>query len=249
MPRLVHPTVLGDRESTLTLIGGHYWHRGPNPELHLPNDGRVLPEWIEFRRIYDSATKPDTRFPTRAKLHLHYPAAAVGRVHLNRVANDGGSLRVLVDGDPVVLRKWPAATAAAPAVTDQTYAFQIGYGSHVIEIENPFGPNWIDLQSFDTGIPVPALVAVARQGRDRMALWVHHRDNLLSAASDEELSPATGTVQMPDVPAGRWTVTWWDPAAGTTIGSSTLRHEGGTLSLETPPILRHAAAWLQPAEE
>lgn len=81
--------------------------------------------------------------------------------------------------------------------------YSIGYGAHTLVIENPAGPDWIELQGIDWGVPVPSLVAVARHGANRVVLWVRHRDNLLSATDDEELTPAQGSVQIPDVPAGQ----------------------------------------------
>lgn len=77
---------------------------------------------------------------------------------------------------------------------------------------------------------------------------MRHRNQLLSPAADEDLTATSATVQLEDYPAGTWLVTWWDPASGQTIGSTSIDHDGGTLSLDTPAINRHAAAWLERAE-
>ncbi len=243
-PRVSQPAVLGDTTASLYLPGGYYWHRGADPELTVPHDGRLPPELIAFRRILTNAAETHP-YPNRATLHVTYPAAAVARIDLNRIGSRGGSLRVRVDEQIVVDRAWPAATAQRATPHDLTLPFRVGYGAHTITIENPSGPDWIDLKGIDLGIAVPALVAIARHGGDRVALWVHHRENLLSSADDDSLTPATGTVQLTDLSAGNWRVTWWAPASGKPIAVENVAHTDGVLPLDTPPVLRHLAAWLE----
>jgi hypothetical protein len=152
---------------------------------------------------------------------------------------------VTLDGKTVVDQVWPPATTGQPVTANLGFEFRIGYGDHTLVLENPSGPDWVDLAGLNLGIQVPALLATAKHGRDRTALWVRHRANLMSPDADEDLTGTTATVQMPDFPAGTWRLTWWDPTAGRTFSSHELNHEGGTLSLDTPTITRHAAAWLE----
>ena len=128
------------------------------------------------------------------------------------------------------------------------FPFRLGYGQHTLILENPIGPDWIDLAGLDLGIEVPALVAIARHASNRSILWVRHRNQLLAATDNEELTATSATVQLEDYPAGTWLVTWWDPASDQSMGSTSINHRGGTLSLDTPAITRHAAAWLERAE-
>jgi hypothetical protein len=78
-----------------------------------------------------------------------------------------------------------------------------------------------------------------------VVLWVHHRANLLSPALDADLPTTSARIQIPDLAAGTWQVTWWDIAQGRPLKPTTLSHGGGALSLPTPDIRRHAAAWLE----
>jgi hypothetical protein len=116
-------------------------------------------------------------------------------------------------------------------------------------IENPTGPDWVEIAGLELGIPVNALVARARQAANRTVLWVYHRNQLFSPATDAELIPATATVQIPTLPAGKWRLTWWNPYTGETTTAPTIHHGGGPLALTTPPITRHAAAWLEPTKK
>ena len=161
------------------------------------------------------------------------------------MGNLGGSLRITVDGKVVVDERWPAASSARLTPTALSFPFRLGYGRHRVVIENPSGGDWIDLGGLDLGLPVPALSAVARRSPDRIVLWVTHRENLLSPANDEELTPTAANVQLNEVAAGEWSLAWWDPVAGRSSGATTIVHAGGPLLLETPSITRHQAAWLE----
>lgn len=103
------------------------------------------------------------------------------------MSNSGGSLTVTLDGKPIITENWPAATVGAPAPANLSFEFRLGYGDHTLVLENPSGPDWIDLAGLELGTQVPALIATAKHGRDRTALWVRHRLNLLSPAEDEDL--------------------------------------------------------------
>ena len=244
LPHIEHPLVIGGETASLTLTPGHYWHRGPDPVLEIPTDGTQPPELMHVLRILNDPADHGG-FPSRMTLRLSSPAASNATLHLARMGNRGGSLRVTVDETVVIDERWPAATSARPTPTRLSFPFRLGFGDHRIVIENPAGPDWIDLSGLDLGLPVPALTAVARRDPERIVLWVHHRDNLLSPEPDEALTPSSATVQLAEVPAGEWTLTWWDTSAGRSGGSTTIQHPGGALMVETPEITRHQAAWLE----
>jgi len=246
LPSVSQLTVIGGDTASAKIDPGYFWQQGLNPEMEVSFDGREQPELMAFRRILtDASAHPAHPFPSKFTLNLDFPAAAAAQLKLNRVGNRGGSLRVKLDDVTIVDESWPAATASRPAPTDLTFPFRIGYGRHQLVIENPTGPDWIDIAELDFGIPAPVLAATARQGYGRVVLWVRHRTNLLSPAADEDLRPTSAYLQIPDLDQGEWQVTWWDVAAGQPRSPTTFNHLGGPLSLPTPEILRHAAAWLE----
>ena len=89
---------------------------------------------------------------------------------------------------------------------------------------------------------VPVLAAIGRRSDDFLMAWLWHRQGVYA---DSAVAPVSGTLVLEDIPAGTWTITWWDSYAGTVGGSTTVQHPGGTLRLATPPIAHHAALLLE----
>ncbi len=243
-----NPTVVGRDRVPWQIDPGHYWFRGPDPVIALDADGRESTELMGFRRILANAGDPAGEFPSRVTFNFRSPAGANAFVNVARISNRGGSLRITLNDRVVFDRAWPAATVDRPVPSDLILPFRLGYGDHTLVLENPSGPDWIDLAGLNLGLEVPALVATARHARGGSILWVRHRNQILSPAPDEELMPSSATVQLEKYPPGSWLVTWWDPVAGRTAGSTVIDHDGGTLAIRTPAITRHAAAWIQRAE-
>ncbi len=246
LPDVAQLTVIGGDRAPATLEPGYHWHPGPNPVLDVALDGRSDPALMAFRRILTNASaRPAHPFPSQITLHLNFPAAATARLKVGRISNRGGSLRVTQNGQTLVNESWPAAAPDRPTPTDLEFPFRLDYGQQTLVIANPSGPDWIDLTELDLGVETPALAATARRGYGRVVLWVHHRANLLSPALDADLPTTSARIQIPDLAAGTWQVTWWDIAQGRPLKPTTLSHGGGALSLPTPDIRRHAAAWLE----
>jgi len=240
------PSVIGGDTVPWRIEPGYYWERGKNPEFELEVDGSEPTQLMEFRRILtDSSAQPPHSFPSRATFKFRSPAATNARLDVARVSNTGGSLIVTLDGKSIVNENWPAATVGSPAPSNLQFEFRLGYGDHTLVLENPHGPDWVDLAGLELGTQVPALVATAKHSRDRTALWIRHRTNLLSPTEDDDLTATRATVQLEDFPSGKWQLTWWDPTSGRASSSNELEQDGGTLSLGTPLIARHAAAWLE----
>jgi hypothetical protein len=49
------------------------------------------------------------------------------------------------------------------------------------------------------------------------------------------------TATVPDLAAGRWTLSWWNADTGALLSSAPLEHGGGALSLAVPEFKRHVA--------
>jgi hypothetical protein len=249
LPEVAQLTVIGGDVAPVVIEPGYYWHQGPDPTITVPLDGRLTPSLMAFRRILtDASAIPAHPFPSKMTLLLDNPAASTASLLVSRVGNHGGSLRVTLNGKWIVDEQWPAAAPQRPTPSNLKFPFRLGYGRHTLEIENPSGQDWIDLAGLDLGITAPVLTASSRRGHDRIVLWVQHRTNLLSPLPDEALTATSARIQIPDLRVGSWQVTWWDIAAGRSQISKTIDHRGGPLSLETPQILRHTAAWLERLE-
>ena len=115
-------------------------------------------------------------------------------------------------------------------------------GRRTLELSNPAGPHWVELGRLSTGLDVPALAAVGRRADDMILLWIYHRTGVFSL---EDTRPATARLQLAEVPAGDWQVTWWDVGRGEPERRARISHPGGLLSLPTPPVSRYTAVWLE----
>jgi hypothetical protein len=72
-------------------------------------------------------------------------------------------------------------------------------------------------------------------------IWVWNRPGLVTADS----APVVGRVLVPALPAGAWTLTWWNSATGQAGEPQPIAHHGGDLTLATPAIAQDAVAVLE----
>jgi hypothetical protein len=221
----------------LKLTGAQQWQRRPAQEFTLPLDGREpieLGDWPATFATPSSTTKDG--FASRGVFHATFPRDTMLRVTIANVAELGGSLRVAVDGNLAAESSWKHGDSF-PA----TLAFPVSAGAHTIALENTGASDWVQVAETDLGVTVPALAAIGRRNDRFLALWVRHRTNLLALQPEPPLS---GTITLEDVPAGTWSVVWWDTVNGTPSPATTIEHAVGTLRLPTPPIVRHATVTL-----
>jgi hypothetical protein len=176
--------------------------------------------------------------------HFDLPRAVTMRLHVADTGAKGAAIRATLDGQIVATHSWPPHPANsgginAPTATELSFAADAG--AHTLVVDNPQGPDWVDLADIDFGLDVPVLAAVGKRGDDFLALWVWHRAGVFALQAP---ATVTGTLLLADVPAGTWHITWWDTLKGIPATPVTLTHEGGLLRLPTPPIARHAAVVL-----
>jgi hypothetical protein len=118
--------------------------------------------------------------------------------------------------------------------------FPVAKGRRTLLLEDP-GPDWIGIAEIDTGLDQPALALIGRRNERFIEAWIWNRAGLYALGQPK---PVAGTAAIDNVAAGTWKVTWWDAARGAPSGTLVVKHPGGTLRLETPPIGRYAAVAL-----
>jgi hypothetical protein len=101
------------------------------------------------------------------------------------------------------------------------------------------------VSGIDLGLDTSALALVGRRNGRFISAWIWHRTHLYDL---EAPTPVSGIIDLDDVPAGSWKVTWWDTARGEPSGSRMVEHPGGMMRIPTPPISRHAAVVLSRAQ-
>jgi hypothetical protein len=230
----------------LVLAGGQMWQRRPGPDITVPLDGRELIAFADIPRIYvGSPGSLAEGYPGRAVYHFDFPRATTLRARVAGIGSGGSAIRVSLDGHPVVEKSWPPRRAPSAGATPEfpaEFSFPVSAGRHDLVVENPGAPDWFDLTGIDLGLDTPVLAAVGQRGAGFIALWVWHRQGVFAVDAP---TPATGTLLVDDVPAGRWRVTWWNSLTGVPAATTTIEHAGGVLKLPTPAIARHAAVVLE----
>jgi hypothetical protein len=219
----------------LKVMAGQFWQRRAAPNFTFPVDGTDPVQEADIPAILAGsvAGKADG-YPSKISLSLDLPKRSILVVHVFSVADDGAALTSLIDGKVEGSFSWKG-TKGTP--DPSAVRFVMPAGSHDLVIENP-GPDWIGVSAIDLGIDESTLGLIGRRNDSFIEAWVWNRPNIFL----KDTYPAvTGLVDLPDVPAGTWKVTWWDTHKGVPGESQVVTHKGGLLHLPTPPIERDAA--------
>jgi hypothetical protein len=91
----------------------------------------------------------------------------------------------------------------------------------------------------DPAVSVRGARALALSGDGAVAVWI------LGPARGYGTAVQGARVELPGIPAGRWTVTWVDDVTGLDVSRGEVEARGATLSLEAPPFARHVALLLR----
>jgi hypothetical protein len=222
----------------LKIVAGEVWQRRAPLETEYPLDGREPIEAAEVAAtlVGNRASVADG-YPDRATYRLDMPRDTTMRVRVDSRAEAGGGLRVSLDGSIVAAHRWAGGTAPMDPVVLE---FPVAKGRRTLLLEDP-GPDWIGIAEIDTGLDQPALALIGRRNERFIEAWIWNRAGLYALGQPK---PVAGTAAIDNVAAGTWKVTWWDAARGAPSGTLVVKHPGGTLRLETPPIGRYAAVAL-----
>ncbi len=222
----------------LSITAGQVWQRRGAPDFAYPCDGTEPVDAANIPAILDgSASGQAEGFPGRATYHLDLPHATTLRVHVISVAQAGGGLRVSVDGSAVASHTWAGGEGApVPDVLEAN----VSAGRHTLFLEGT-GPDWVGISDIDLGLDASVLALIGRRNDHFISAWVWHKRNIYAL---HPTAPVSGTLDLDNVPAGSWKVTWWDTSKGVPGESRVVAHPGGMLKLQTPPISRHAAVVL-----
>jgi hypothetical protein len=225
----------------LRILAGQVWQRRPAPDFTYPLDGS---EPIEAADVPAALVSPAESlakgFPDHATYRLDFPSKTTVRIRVGALGPGVCGLRVSVDGHIAATHRWPGGAAPDPA----EFSIAVAAGPHTLLVENP-GPEWVEVPEIDLGMETSALAMIGRRNERFIEAWVWHRQNLYAPNPSAAVA---GTVDLDNVPAGAWKVTWWDTAKGQPATSKRIEHPGGMMRLSTPPISRDAAVALTRAE-
>jgi hypothetical protein len=222
----------------LRIVAGEYWQHRASLDIEYPLDGTVpIQAGNVAATLVGSAAGMAEGYPYSATYRLDLPKATTFRVHVGSVAATGGSLKISVDGAAAASQKW-AGGAGSPDPSELDVPLTAGKHEFLIE---SLGPDWIGIPAIDTGLKVPVLALIGRRNDRFIEAWIWNRARVYEPDAG---APVSGTLLLPDVPAGTWKVTWWDSVKGVASAPTSVKHAGGLLRLRTPPVTRHVAVVL-----
>lgn len=227
---------------------GEAWKKRGAVELTVPMDGRQTPELALMPQVIVGAAHSMAEgFVGRVTLRVDSPRPAIARLLIADGGAGSAAARVQVDGVTAGEDRWPALPKGGknPARRPKEIVFSVSAGPHTLVVDNPGGEDIIELKGLDLGLQTPVLATQGRRGERFIMLWVWNRQGVYAL---KDPAPARGTVVLDDVPAGAWTVTWWDTSKGVPAETRRVEHKGGALELATPPVARQAAVVLTRAD-
>lgn len=238
-------TVEGGAQMPMSVEAAEIWQRRAPLEIEVPSDGcQPLEFGVIPRILVGNPRSIRDGYPHKLTLRMDLPRTTTACVRFSDGGAGGATARVQVDGETVAEHTWPAvalSSEAAPKLRPAELRFALTQGQHAIVLENTGPEDWVDLEAIEFGYDVSALRAIGRRGPDFVALWIWHRAGVVALTAP----PATeGRLVIPDLPAGKWQVTWWDTLRGIPSRPTRVDHGGGALALPTPGISRHAAVTL-----
>lgn len=225
------------------LEASHVWQKRPAPDFALPLDGRVPVEVADIPRTYVGSPKSlADGLPGRAAYGVDFPQETAWRARVTGMGAKGTALRISVGGKVVAEKSWAVGATDAPR-SDQPaeITFRVPAGPQTLVVENPGAEDWFQLDQLATDLPVPALAAIGKRSEYFLAVWLWHRTGVFAL---QHPMPVSGALLLDAVPAGKWTVTWWDTLKGIPAPAQEIEHHGGQLSLPIPALTRHTAVVL-----
>lgn len=237
------PRVECPEQVPLVVEASQVWQRRAAPDFVLPVDGRVPVELGEIPRAYVGSPKSLAEgLPGRATYHVDFPRATALRARVTGAGAKGTAIRISLEGKPVVEQAWAAGATARPRGDHPVnLTFSVPAGPHTLVVENPGAEDWFQLDAIEMDLAVPAIAAIGKRSENFVALWLWHRAGVFAL---NPLAPVAGTLLLEEVPAGKWTVTWWDTIQGVPAPAIEIEHRGGLLRLPVPAFNRHVAVML-----
>lgn len=262
------PPVRSHQTIPHTVLPAIAWsHRAP-AVVPVPLDGSEPPTLASVPRHFVADEYPKNTLPGRVTFAFDLPAPLSARLEIDGI-RPGAALRLQIDDRILVERSWPALPDAHKAVPrapgpdgvipppppappqpgyltspslPETYPLVIPAGRSSLTLSNPGGTERFHFVGLHLNREIPLLAACGRRAHDIVSLWVWHRTALWKPANP---APATATIVIPALAAGRWEIEWWDSFAGVPSPASEVDHPGGDYALATPAVARHAAVILR----
>lgn len=242
-------------------FGGGVWGPGPDAEIDVPSDGRLVQPPATFSAyVHGAPDKIAEGYPGSVTLVLDARLATTVSVAVAQVSHFGAGIAIELDDNLVATNAWETSRTQVlrkkPVAIGVTMSVPVPAGRHRVTIRGT-GPDWFLVSSFRVAAYVPALRAVARGSANETVAWIVNQAGIeypplpdpkaqAPGPAGPRPEPAAGTLSLPGLNEGRYSVMWWDTSKGCELSRMELNHTGGPMALSTPPIASDAAVWIHP---
>ena len=214
----------------LLLTPSQGWGAVSDTSLTINNDGSVTSAGAGLGQfLYGSQWNTQYRRPP--VFYVHYPVAGQFKVRTGSDTGQSPKIVIYVDGFKVLEQS---------AAVNQTYTVNIPAGQHSIKVDNS-GTDWITVASYTfmgLGSGLDAYV-LKSETQNRLAGWLlnnsYHYQNV--PANGAPAAVSGGTLQVPQVANGAYTMKYFDCLTGELVNAETVTVENGNLSISLPDIL------------
>ncbi|MDX2188054.1 MAG: cellulase family glycosylhydrolase [Opitutaceae bacterium] len=235
------PRVVTEQTMPFRLQPALWWHRHEPSVVDVPVDGREPAEAALIPRpLVGSPASIADGFPDRASLRLHLPAATRAVFKLGGANVGGATAQLLVNGATVSSHDWPAEKATRALAEPATLTAKLPQGEVIVTLRNSGGREWFHFDEMQLDLPMPVIGALGRRTDSLVLLWAWNK-----LPSTERGGGVPATLIIDQVSAGTWRVRFWDTSLGTVMHTQEIRHLGGDLAVQTPPVRRHLAVILE----
>ncbi len=178
-------------------------------------------------------------------------------VEIGQVATSGAKVDLSLSGNFNASASASLSLAGddgkAPSpIAKRELSISVPAGHQEVTLQNT-GPDWAVIKEIRITNYAPGLTALARCGTRYAAGWLYNAANVDSALNKAS-KVVSGTVTVPGLKPGEYSVTWFDTWTGKvlsednlSVGSSTASNGESHTILHTPPITRDTAFYIRPA--
>jgi len=227
------------------------WARGEGKSFHIHPDGRVEGFSVLRAALYSRGWRQanaNSPLPVGAEpptFSVTFPKEALLEITVQQVQGD--SARLLVSEKGQIRQEVLLAGLPLP----YHLPVPMSAGSHTIHVENSdAGRSVIHVSGYRFAncreTRWAPLLARSLRGEGEWLLWIARtdlRELPLGAFPPQPLAGAA--LFMPNLPAARYQVEWWDSYSGEVMGKEELTNKGRGLTLALPPISRDIACILR----
>lgn len=221
--------VATEARGPLSLSPGGGWRKAERTEYSVLPNGEIPGIGLMPRYLQGRANK--ALFPSLT-LHVNYPKPGRFAVRLSQVARLGARVVLSLDGAGMVTKDFPGT--GKDETIDETLEMPVPEGQHAIRIEAT-GDDWVVLSRFTFEPYASTLGALAKGNGESAVVWVFDRTG--------KGDPVSGSLRLPGMRAGRYSVRWFDPKTGKPSGNSAASVDAaGLLTVDTPRVSGDVAA-------